>query len=624
MIDLRDYEEIEYAPKDPTEEEISECCREFEFNLATDSPLLWIIIEYLSANIPPNWKYLRNKKSKNKFIFYNPVTKQISKNHPSREYYFQLFQSSKIKLNTSLKRRNTLDPSKKNWKNSSSSGSFVLSENGNEEEDSMIYGISKILRSQSDIFSKSLKQVQSTIDFDYQSQISKMQQDHQNSMINIDNENKRKEKQLQEKHEKMIEDMKQQHRKIVCDLKNRFEREVKDIENKYQRRINDMKDSYKQQMQTIKQTQEQKIEQSQKHADELLSPKVQKNLSFLRYNRNEYQKAVERFADFGEQEKDRALSDFESEMENIRLNQQRQIAKNEESFQQVLIKQKQQHLQEIEKEKRTAARDLMQFKKQVELEKNSMVKDMLTKIKTEKYEAIKPALKLHRTFPLYIKADPKTKLKRSRPISMNIIDDGNFEGDLVLNMEIFNKNAQSASSSCTEIPPFTFNNKYDDSFHFTFEPRPRNNTSGKTHGTLIKVHSYVKELKAQINSFREYIYKLENERSRVTIEARQDAIDAIRKIIVDYRNLEYIHRQVVNMQSNMGIAVPQKRYSKTPQHHRARNRSLGFDQKPFIDLIDQFNLAKASARKQERRTYNRFKIAKNNYECDELSSDEDD
>lgn len=213
-----------------------------------------------------------------------------------------------------------------------------------------------------------------------------------------------------------------------------------------EKEIEKLKQSHSQKINLLKKQQQAELDNLIAELDSSNSKKLKKCVTA----RDKYQLALQRYVDYSESNRikmDDQVSDIEKaysqKISELKIKYENEINDLKEQY---------------EKVKKEGESDLKKLQKVIEKKKEEEIKKFEKQLDEDKMALIRKKTKRKFKFfsskPIFIQPNLKIKLKRSKPISIDILDDYSDNPNLPPPSENSDK---SSVQSVTEIPPFSFN-----------------------------------------------------------------------------------------------------------------------------------------------------------------------
>lgn len=216
------------------------------------------------------------------------------------------------------------------------------------------------------------------------------------------------------------------------------------IEN--DKEIEKLKQSHQHKINLLKKQQQVELDNLIAELDTTNSKKLKKCVTA----RDKYQLALQRYVDYSEDNRIR-MDEQISDIEKAHLQKIAELKKKNDDE----IKELKEQCEKIKKE---AEIDLKRLQKGIEKRKEEEMKKFEKQLDDDKaalvHKKFKRKFKFFSSKPIFINSSKKIKLKRSKPISLDILDDYSENPNPSSAREISDK---TSIQSETEIPPFSFN-----------------------------------------------------------------------------------------------------------------------------------------------------------------------
>lgn len=468
MSDEDDYYSEEYRTDfEPNEEEIKQYCEFIGLDLTEDPDLIWIAKEGLTAPLPAGWKQYRSKKDENVVFFFNTTTGDSIFDHPSDQYYKELYlKEKKKKMKEAKKKKKSDNPAsvsnptsveepppiiKKKVDTKKKTDDTKKRKDINKEKDDFEQELAKIKsdhnKSIQEIKRKQeeelenekriLEQIEerrkknendltnldkSLIDVKSNQliEISKLNSEHQRRIMEIKNKNQAEQNQLVSSFENEKSDLQNKHNHQISEMKNKHERELNEIKAVHASKMNELHENNNKEIAQIKsQFQETVDKLKQSHEKKLTSikNKAQKQIELAQTQQYNIESSITK------DELKKKKKGYENELEKLKTEQEQIISQTKSSFQNNLNQLKKENDRAYQQIQQEGQRQIQEYKEKIEREKKAIAKQK----KSEKLEEFKrrwqiESLKVVTVRPKNQKKKKK-RLHRSSPFAISYFED---------------------------------------------------------------------------------------------------------------------------------------------------------------------------------------------------------
>lgn len=396
------------------------------------------------------------------------------------------------------------------------------------------------------------------------------------------------------------------------------------------------------QLAQLKLEQEQEIEDLISGLDSPSSDKSRKQ--------KKYEISLKKYANYSESNKAR----IETQISDLKKAFSRKINEIKQNYENDLLQEKEQY----EKRKKELKDNFETFQKSIEEKRLQELKKFEIRLDEDKQQIVhkkfKRKLKFFVQKPINIKPKPLIiKLKRSKPFSLDIIDDDS-QSEIAIKESLDNNITFNASQ--TEIPPFSLHfNKSDnkmnvsnnsifneqessssDGFQFLFPQQEQmrlkqksakleNQMSKTTSGLKKSIESTYDELSSDFSSMKQAITEQTNNINNEKKEFQQKTFEMTEDFNSAMSELQNVYRAALNTISSLQTNLSPPSFS--PQYPQVARTPQPRRTSPFHDIIDDRNSNKYRnspiSRKRRDKKYRKYETESYEYEYDDSDSSDD-